>query len=80
MSVKLLFFAQCAEWVGLGELNLPIKKAETLESLLKASPLLQSILKNRRMVRVAVNQKLTGFNAEIKDNDEIAFLPPYSGG
>jgi molybdopterin synthase sulfur carrier subunit len=31
-------------------------------------------------VRVAVNQELAGGDAPIREGDEIAFLPPVSGG
>jgi molybdopterin synthase sulfur carrier subunit len=29
---------------------------------------------------IAVNQAMSGLNAEIKDQDVIAFLPPFAGG
>ncbi|MBL4652895.1 MAG: MoaD/ThiS family protein [Flavobacteriales bacterium] len=30
--------------------------------------------------KVAVNQKIVTENIQLKDNDEIAILPPFSGG
>ena len=80
MAVKLLFFAQCSDWMGLGEINFPLSQPQSLESFLQGFHHFEPILKNRAMLRVAINRNLSDFNAEIKNNDEIAFLPPSSGG
>ena len=80
MAVKLLFLAQCSDWIGFGEMSLALDHPQTLENFLRDSALFEPLLKNRKMLKVAVNHKLTDFSEEIKDHDEIAFLPPYSGG
>ncbi len=34
----------------------------------------------QKNVMVAINQEMATMDTEIKDGDEIAFLPPFSGG
>ena len=31
-------------------------------------------------ILVSINQEIVNFDAEIKDNDEVAFFPPITGG
>ena len=33
-----------------------------------------------KSIRVAVNHEVTSINCKIKQNDEIAFFPPFTGG
>lgn len=80
MALKLLFFAQSAEWAGRRKLDVPWEGRTSVESLLGRLPELRPILLRRDMLKVAVNQEFSDFNAEIEDGDEIAFLPPVSGG
>ena len=37
-------------------------------------------LANLSVVRVAVNQELAGFDAPVRDGDEVAMFPPMTGG
>ncbi len=80
MALKLLFFAQSADWVERRELSLPWEGRTTIESLLGRVPDLRPLASRRAVLKVAVNQELSDFDAEIDDGDEIAFLPPVSGG
>lgn len=80
MALKLLFFAQCADWVGSGKIEFALKKPESLAQLVQSVPELIPVFKNRNILKVAVNQEFSDFNAEVKDGDEVAFLPPVSGG
>jgi molybdopterin converting factor subunit 1 len=34
----------------------------------------------QKNVMVAINQEMATMDSEIKDGDEVAFLPPFSGG
>lgn len=80
MALKLLFFAQSAEWVNQREMDIPWEGRTTIAGLLDRRPELLSIIRRQAMLKVAVNQEFVDFNAEVKDGDEIAFLPPVSGG
>ena len=80
MALKLLFFAQCAQCVAQRELSVAWEGPTSIENLLGRHPQLQPLLQHRHSLKAAVNQELVDFNAEVDDGDEIAFLPPVSGG
>ena len=80
MALKLLFFAQSAQWVNQREMAIPWEGPTTIAGLLGRRPELLSILRRRAALKVSVNCEISEFNAEVNDGDEIAFLPPVSGG
>ena len=58
-----------------------IKDINTLKKyLLKKYPKMKKHLDNDNLIRVAINLSYTFENDAIKDDDEIAFFPPVSGG
>jgi molybdopterin converting factor subunit 1 len=77
MTVRILFFGRLrAQTGGTLELALPddVRDTDGLRAWLSDDiPLDPSI-------RVAVNAELCHGNAPLADGDEIAFLPPMSGG
>ena len=38
------------------------------------------ILNKKELIKIAVNKTYSSFDANISDNDEIAFFPPVTGG
>tara|TARA_Y100001970_G_scaffold292443_1_gene433750 strand:+ start:2883 stop:3131 length:249 start_codon:yes stop_codon:yes gene_type:complete len=58
-----------------------IKDIKTLKIYLeKKYPKLKKHIKQRDMLRFAVNLKYINNNKNLKSNDEIAIFPPVSGG
>ena len=80
MAVKLLFFAHCADWMKESKFEVGCSAPKPLIDLLGENSRFQPILEHRVLLKVAVNRKLAGFETEVKDGDEVAFLPPFSGG
>ena len=80
MAVKLLFFAQCAEWLKKREAEIVLEKPTRVGQLLRSHPELAPILEHASLVKVAVNRRIVDFNEEVNNGDEVAFLPPVSGG
>ena len=80
MALRLLFFAQSAEWVKQRELSIPWESRTTINGLLGRIPALLPLIGHQAVLKVAVNQEFSDFDAEVDDGDEIAFLPPVSGG
>ncbi|OGR57339.1 MAG: hypothetical protein A3I11_07100 [Elusimicrobia bacterium RIFCSPLOWO2_02_FULL_39_32] len=78
--MKLLFFAQAADWVGTKKLEIHLENPLSLEEFIKKVPELAPILKHKKIIKVSKNQEFINFQTEIQDSDEIAFLPPVSGG
>jgi molybdopterin synthase sulfur carrier subunit len=77
---RILFLGRLQESVGMGALDLAlpagVRDAEGLRDWLgRDHPALREA-----SVRIAVNAELSTGNPSVADGDEIAFLPPMSGG
>lgn len=81
MKIKVLFFAYLKKYAAMEEMCLEVPSYITLgkaKSILAESiPLLGPYLSN---VKCAVNLEIVGEDAVLQNNDEVAMLPPYSGG
>ena len=80
INVKIKCFSQVKYALGKDELNLDLKTGTTsldLEKLIRkeADGKLDGV-----SLRVAVNQKYAPTETELKDSDEVAFIPPVQGG
>jgi len=81
--LKVLFFARARELVGTGELEWEAPQDCTVsvlvQSLMNKYPALRDL---RSQMLLAVNKSYTGLDAEtpLRESDEIAFIPPLSGG
>ena len=86
--IRVLFFASLREAVGRSEYELPIQESsgaafglETLmaelESRLAGDAYAALVAEN---VRIAVNQELVDGAVALRAGDEVAFLPPVTGG
>ncbi|MFQ5559553.1 MAG: MoaD/ThiS family protein [Nitrospinota bacterium] len=80
MAVKFLFFGQTSKWMSRSSLELKIKSGTTLFECLKENSELAPILSHRQGLQVSVNSEFADFLTKIHDGDEVAFLPPFSGG
>jgi molybdopterin synthase sulfur carrier subunit len=83
--VKLVFLGRLREAVDPGFIETPLPaQVDNLESLMhwltKTRPALATALANGR-IQTVVNHILVRDRAHpVRDDDEIAFLPPMSGG
>jgi molybdopterin synthase sulfur carrier subunit len=83
--VKLLYFAWVRQKIGVSEEELPVPASVTsvsaLIDFLKARGAgYEAAFRDLKALRVAVNQRHSGFDAAIGPDDEIAFFPPVTGG
>jgi molybdopterin synthase sulfur carrier subunit len=82
--VRVRFFASLREAAGTGDVELRLPEDAGYDDLLAAlearlgAPAVSALLAEN--VRVARNQALTGVPFAPADGDEIAFLPPVTGG
>ncbi|MFT6189734.1 MAG: molybdopterin synthase sulfur carrier subunit [Oleispira sp.] len=79
--INVLFFARLKDTIGQAELKLETEYAG------KTVAELQQILIAKGMValqddsiRIAVNQNFCSADAIVSDGDEVAFMPPVTGG
>lgn len=81
MRVRVRLFASLREAAGteLVELDLPDGSTaeEAWRRLAEAHP---SLAGRRRSLTVAVNRRYTRFEEPLAPEDEVAFVPPVSGG
>jgi len=83
--MKLVYFAWIRQKIGLTEETVAppadvSRVGELLDWLAARGPNFQAALKNRDIVKVAVNQDYAGLDHPIGPNDEIALFPPVTGG
>ena len=74
--IRLRTFARYRERLGFAELDLALPEPPTLAALL-ADPRLAGL---PAAALVAVNQAFVSREAALRDGDEVALMPPVSGG
>jgi molybdopterin converting factor subunit 1 len=81
MRVTVRLFARLRDLAGAGELVREVPGPATIEqvwrSLVKDMPALGDY---ERTMSVALNTDYSRMNAVVHEGDEVAFLPPVSGG
>jgi MoaE-MoaD fusion protein len=81
MYTKVLLFASLTDLVGTDEIDLeltgPVRVEQLVEQLEKEYPGLKSF---GRRFRVAVNQEFVKDDFQVEPGDEVALIPPVSGG
>jgi molybdopterin converting factor subunit 1 len=84
VSVRVLFFASLRDAVGVEELSVPLSGPVTVQGLLAvlAGTLEREALDalGAENVRLAINQELAAPAALVRPGDEVAFMPPVTGG
>ena len=81
MRVDVLYFGTLKDLFALEQETLDLPDGSTVEalmSLLRARTSKQSDI--WRTLAVAVNRDYAGLATVLRDGDEVAFLPPVSGG
>jgi molybdopterin converting factor subunit 1 len=79
--VRIRLFASLRDAVGLAESFLELREGATAEDawrvLAHETP---SLVSRRPSLAVAVNREYAEFATVLKEGDEVAFIPPVSGG
>ncbi|TKB56177.1 molybdopterin synthase sulfur carrier subunit [Ferrimonas aestuarii] len=81
--IKVLFFAQVREIIGVDHIELEYQHSMTTNSLrtflASQGDKWEQALGSDNLL-VAVNQTLSQWQVELEDGDEVAFFPPVTGG
>lgn len=80
MKVTVKCFSQVKYALGIDEMIIELETGATTDTLEKVIREKAGGKLDRVSLRVAVNQKYTPDNMELKDGDEVAFIPPVQGG
>lgn len=78
--MRVLLFAHLKTATGCGELNLVgcgLNTNDLWQKLVQAKP---ELARFRDSVRIARNSEYVGPDAQFCDTDEVALIPPVSGG
>jgi len=78
--MKVLYFAQCAEWMNRREAEIAVDEPVRLGDLIRKSEEFTPLRKHLGVLKISVNREIVDDDVEVTDEDEIAFLPPISGG
>ena len=81
MRVTVRLFARLRDLAGSGELVRDVPAPATVESVWRSLVAdLPEMHQYERTMSVAVNADYSKMSAQVSDGDEVAFLPPVSGG
>ncbi|CCN37181.1 Molybdopterin synthase sulfur carrier subunit [Vibrio nigripulchritudo SFn27] len=82
MMIKVLFFAQTRELVGVDQIEVDssYETAEQLRLHLVEKGDKWALALEAGKLLVAINQTLSPLDSPIQSGDEVAFFPPVTGG
>lgn len=81
IRVKVLFFGRLKEFTGHGEDSVESTEATTIEQLFALyAARYPELAKYRSSVVASRNQEFAAWDTPLRAGDEVAFLPPVSGG
>jgi molybdopterin converting factor subunit 1 len=81
MRVTVRLFARLRDLAGSGELVRDVAPPATVESVWRSLVTdLPELRQYERIMSVAVNADYSKMSARVSDGDEVAFMPPVSGG
>jgi molybdopterin converting factor subunit 1 len=81
--IDIIYFASLKAIVGKNQESLDLGPETTVgqlaEIISKTSPQMGEMIREKK-VMISVNQDMADSDTIIHDGDEVAFLPPFSGG
>ena len=80
IAVRVRFFARLRELAGVETETLQIAPGSSLADAYEALRARHASLPARDGVRGAVNQEFADWTERVSEGDEVAFIPPVSGG
>jgi molybdopterin converting factor subunit 1 len=80
MKLNVLLFGVAKEIVGNNQLALDMKEPATVNSLLGELKQTYPRFNNLQSLMIAVNDEYADLSQALSEQDEIAIIPPVSGG
>jgi len=83
--MKIIYFSWLKEILGISEEKvMPPKNIKNIKDLIKwlgaKSTKHRKVFLKSKSIRCAINHQIVNKSSKIKDKDEIAFFPPFTGG
>ena len=79
MKVQVLFFASAREWAGRSKIELGLPEGALVQDALHSAEL-ACLAPRLSSIRLAVNERFAAMDSPLREGDELAVLPPVSGG
>lgn len=80
IHVTVLYFAQIHEITKVKREIMELSECALIKDLLSIILTRYPKIKNIKNIKISVNFEIVNPNTVLKDNDEVALLPPISGG
>jgi len=81
MRVTVRLFARLRDLAGTGDLVRDVPDSATVDTVWRSlTAEMPALSQYERTMSVAVNAEYARMAAEVHDGDEVAFMPPVSGG
>ena len=80
VAVRVRFFARLRELAGAENAALQVPPGSSLADVYDALRTKHPALPARDSVRGALNREFAGWDEHVSEGDEVAFIPPVSGG
>ncbi|MGD0965513.1 MAG: molybdenum cofactor biosynthesis protein MoaE [Candidatus Acidiferrales bacterium] len=81
MRIRVLFFGQLKDIVGVTQEDTELSEGARVEDLFERyGRRFPKLAEFRPSIAASVNQEYAGWSASLSPGDEVAFLPPVSGG
>jgi molybdopterin converting factor subunit 1 len=80
IAVRVRFFARLRELSGAETEDVKASAGASVSSVYAAMRAYHPALPPRETVRAALNHEFVEWDAVVSDGDEVAFIPPVSGG
>lgn len=81
LRIKILLFAGLRDVAGAGSLECLVPEASSVERVWSGlTAEFPGLAPHRASLQAAVNAEFAPFSALVDEGDEVAFLPPVSGG
>jgi molybdopterin converting factor subunit 1 len=80
MNVRVRLFASAREAAGVGHLLLELPNAPAVRDAIAAIALRHPLVGEIRQMVIAKNREYVGLDEPLADGDELALIPPVSGG
>jgi molybdopterin converting factor subunit 1 len=80
IEINVRFFGPAREWTGQDDMKLAVPTAATLGAVAGVLSEKYPRLGQAVGVRLALNQAFVPLSASVKAGDEVAVIPPVSGG
>ena len=81
MKVRVQFYAQLRDLVGMRELDLDVAEGATVRDLLEEIYAQQPALRSHdKSILIGAGVEFVDRNYELKPGEEIAIMPPVQGG